>query len=258
MRKRKRISAKVRWEIFKRDNFQCVYCGSRESLQIDHGDSFARGGEDDKGNYVTACRLCNAGKRDSAFLPKDGGEDSTPIVRKGVEYTTETLADWGVALSHAAIWIKQGETHTVREIDGICSAAVRCDFLMQPLNFDYPRLNVVIVPLRDKGTYPPEEQARIRNAVILGYQEPTLIIMGSPWHFFGVMVVERYKGIARGFKVDEYLDELAEVYGNGWSPDETWDFCDLRDEFGLRPLRIKYCGWHPTCGEVYEEVKNDL
>jgi hypothetical protein len=258
MRKRKNIKAKVRWDVFKRDQFRCVYCGSQENLVIDHGDPFAHGGEDDVANFVTACRLCNAGKRDSAFLPKEGGEDGVPVVRKGVEYANEAMADWGVALSHAAMWISRGDTHKVQAIGGPQSADVKCDFVMQPLHFEYPRVNVVIVPLRDKGTYPPEEQARIRNAVILGYQEPTLILMGSPWHFFGVMVVDRHKGIARGFKVDGYLDELDEVYGSGWCPDETWDFCDPREEFNLRPHRIEYCGWHMTYGEAYEEVKNDL
>jgi hypothetical protein len=256
MRKRKGISAKVRWEIFKRDNFRCVYCGSQESLVIDHGDAFARGGEDAEDNYVTACRLCNAGKRDSVFLPTHPGE-VTGVTQKGVTYGSTLLADWGCALGHLTVGVGPGVTRSVSEIGGGRAASICTDFVIEPIELNYEKVNVVVVPLRDSGTYPAEEQARIRNAAILGYSEATAILMGSPWHFYGVLIDERYKGNPQGYALDGNLGTCGQVWGDGWYPDECWDFRDPRAEFGLRPARVDRCGWHMTPAEGFEEVMND-
>jgi hypothetical protein len=63
--KRKAISKKIRFEIFKRDNFKCQYCGSSAPdviLHVDHIKPVARGGDNDITNYITACESCNMGK----------------------------------------------------------------------------------------------------------------------------------------------------------------------------------------------------
>jgi hypothetical protein len=63
--KRKGISKKVRFEVFKRDSFKCVYCGRSAPeviLHIDHVQPHSKGGADDIFNYVTACESCNQGK----------------------------------------------------------------------------------------------------------------------------------------------------------------------------------------------------
>lgn len=65
MAKRKGISPKIRFEIFKRDDFSCQYCGvtSKESkLVIDHIYPIKHGGENDTQNLITACSRCNIGK----------------------------------------------------------------------------------------------------------------------------------------------------------------------------------------------------
>ncbi len=54
--------ADVRERIFGRDNNQCVNCGGREHLTIDHIISVYRGGVDDDDNLQTLCNRCNAGK----------------------------------------------------------------------------------------------------------------------------------------------------------------------------------------------------
>jgi hypothetical protein len=64
-RKRSSISQKVRFAIFRRDNFQCVYCGAqspRVVLEIDHKISLRDGGSSADSNLVTACDACNRGK----------------------------------------------------------------------------------------------------------------------------------------------------------------------------------------------------
>lgn len=63
--KRKSISKKLRFEVLKRDSFQCQYCGASAPnvlLQIDHVDPVANGGTNDILNLITSCEDCNAGK----------------------------------------------------------------------------------------------------------------------------------------------------------------------------------------------------
>ena len=64
---RKSLPPKLRFQILKRDNFTCVYCGkSRENdgvvLHVDHKTSLKDGGTDDPDNLVTSCTACNFGK----------------------------------------------------------------------------------------------------------------------------------------------------------------------------------------------------
>lgn len=59
------ISKKLRFEVFKRDSFACVYCGASAPtvvLHVDHLKPVASGGDNDIMNLVTACFDCNAGK----------------------------------------------------------------------------------------------------------------------------------------------------------------------------------------------------
>jgi 5-methylcytosine-specific restriction endonuclease McrA len=51
-----------RQNIFKRDSNQCVYCGTREDLTIDHVVPRSAGGKDNWYNLVTACQRCNSKK----------------------------------------------------------------------------------------------------------------------------------------------------------------------------------------------------
>ena len=65
MTKRKVLSKKVRFEIFKRDVFTCQYCGSKPPsvvLEVDHIIPVASGGDNDEDNLVTSCFDCNRGK----------------------------------------------------------------------------------------------------------------------------------------------------------------------------------------------------
>lgn len=65
--KRKAISKKTRFEVFKRDSFKCQYCGKCAPdviLNVDHINPVSKGGANDLLNYITACQDCNAGKSD--------------------------------------------------------------------------------------------------------------------------------------------------------------------------------------------------
>lgn len=51
-----------RKRIFKRDNNECVYCGSKRNLTIDHIMPRSRGGKNTWSNLVTCCSNCNLKK----------------------------------------------------------------------------------------------------------------------------------------------------------------------------------------------------
>lgn len=50
--------------VFRRDNHQCVYCGAKKDLTIDHVIPKSRGGKNDWFNLVTSCSKCNLKKAD--------------------------------------------------------------------------------------------------------------------------------------------------------------------------------------------------
>lgn len=58
------ISEELRAAVYERDNSRCVYCGSEEDLQCDHVVPLAKGGQTTFENLATACRPCNARKKD--------------------------------------------------------------------------------------------------------------------------------------------------------------------------------------------------
>lgn len=63
--KRRAISEKTRFEIFKRDSFTCQYCGIQPPqavLHIDHIIPVASGGTNVPENLITSCQSCNSGK----------------------------------------------------------------------------------------------------------------------------------------------------------------------------------------------------
>ena len=51
-----------RTRIFGRDNGECVYCGSKKDLTLDHVVPKSRGGGNDWTNLVTSCFKCNLKK----------------------------------------------------------------------------------------------------------------------------------------------------------------------------------------------------
>jgi hypothetical protein len=83
---RKSLSKRLRFEIFKRDGFRCVYCGTTPTqsvLHVDHVVPVAEGGTDDPSNLATSCADCN------------GGKSAVPLERKTLApaRTAEEVAD---------------------------------------------------------------------------------------------------------------------------------------------------------------------
>src|SRR5574343_1267798 len=59
------ISKKMRFDVFKRDSFTCIYCGQmppKVVLEVDHIVPVFEGGKNRMENLVTSCFDCNRGK----------------------------------------------------------------------------------------------------------------------------------------------------------------------------------------------------
>lgn len=87
------ISKRLRFEVLRRDNHACRYCGrtaTETKLTVDHVVPTALGGNDEPGNLAAACRDCNSGK--SANTP------DAPIVE---DVATDALR-WARAMQQAA------------------------------------------------------------------------------------------------------------------------------------------------------------
>lgn len=72
------LSVRARFEVFKRDDFTCQYCGRRSPevvLEVDHIVPLAGGGSDDPINLRTSCWECNHGKSDVPLATIVTGED---------------------------------------------------------------------------------------------------------------------------------------------------------------------------------------
>lgn len=63
--RRKPVAKRLRFEVLRRDNHTCRYCGASAPdvrLAVDHVIPVVLGGTDDPSNLVTACVECNGGK----------------------------------------------------------------------------------------------------------------------------------------------------------------------------------------------------
>jgi hypothetical protein len=89
--------AHIRFLVFWRDGFQCVYCGTSRAdapklqLNLDHVVPKREGGGDTFDNLVTACARCNAGKLD-VILPEHIRNLIQTIIKQNNERFLE-LAD---------------------------------------------------------------------------------------------------------------------------------------------------------------------
>lgn len=64
---RNRMSADLRFQVLKRDNYRCRGCGATaatEALHVDHIFPISKGGKTVLSNLQTLCRTCNLGKSD--------------------------------------------------------------------------------------------------------------------------------------------------------------------------------------------------
>lgn len=85
--KRTAVSKKTRFEVFKRDEFVCQYCGAtppRVVLHVDHIVPVAEGGKNNMDNLITSCEPCNLGKGATPLssVPKSLKEKTQEIAER--------------------------------------------------------------------------------------------------------------------------------------------------------------------------------
>lgn len=87
------VSKRLRFEIFRRDNHTCRYCGASApdvTLEPDHVVPVTLGGTDEPSNLVTACQDCNSGKTSTS--------PDSPLV----EDVEQDALRWSKAMEKAA------------------------------------------------------------------------------------------------------------------------------------------------------------
>lgn len=89
------VSKRLRFEILRRDDYTCRYCGRQPpevALCVDHVIPQALGGSDDPSNLTAACRDCNTGK------------DSVPPDAPLVARVEEDAERWRAAILEARFY----------------------------------------------------------------------------------------------------------------------------------------------------------
>lgn len=87
------VSKRLRFEILRRDNHACRYCGRSApdvALHVDHVIPVSLGGKDDPSNLVTACITCN------------GGKSSSSADQRTVDDVSQSALRWSAAMAQAA------------------------------------------------------------------------------------------------------------------------------------------------------------
>lgn len=112
---RRPLSKRVRFEVFKRDDFRCTYCGRHPPdvlLEADHITPVCDGGDDSQDNLTTACFDCNRGKGGVPLsaVPQSLADKAADIAEReeqlaGYRAVMQAKADrieldaWGVAFA---------------------------------------------------------------------------------------------------------------------------------------------------------------
>ncbi len=243
--KRKSLSKRVRFEVFKRDSFTCQYCGRKSPdvvLQVDHIIPVAKGGTDDIMNLVTSCVDCNQGKTDRSLSDNSVVE----MRRRQVELQQERLeqismmSEWQLSLIAA----RKAELAEVNRMYEILTDGERCikdSYLNSTVSklIDRYGLDAVLDALRE-GTRGYGGNARKALEKLGGIcanranpeinMKSMLLIRikrrfpGKPWNKVASLLDRGRKAMGMAFleEMKDWLDEDLGDYGN-----EDWnEFCD--------------------------------
>lgn len=90
------VTRRMRFEIFRRDDHRCRYCGAgapEAVLTVDHVVPVSLGGSDDPSNLVTACTECNSGKA-SSTIDSEVVDDIGSAARAWMAVMADAVAAW--------------------------------------------------------------------------------------------------------------------------------------------------------------------
>jgi hypothetical protein len=112
MAQRNSLSKKLRFEVFKRDDFTCSYCGKsppQTILEIDHIDPVSEGGNSDINNLTTSCFDCNRGK----------GKIKLNRIAPGIKENLELLKLKEEQLSEYRKYVKLIQKRVIKDINEV-------------------------------------------------------------------------------------------------------------------------------------------
>lgn len=134
------VSKRTRYEVLRRDNHTCRYCGEAApdvKITIDHVTPTALGGSDKPDNLVAACKDCNAGK--TSVQPGSDLVDNVTadqirwaaaIKVASAAMLTDREAQIGRCASFLAMWRRWDDDLTylprdwIRSVDGWLSGGI--------------------------------------------------------------------------------------------------------------------------------------
>jgi len=261
------IPPSVRLKVLIRDGFRCVYCGATKEddrLEVDHVIPASRGGTDDIGNLVVACRRCNIGKGKSEVVDVTE-EDRGVYVRRfergrgivapvpEIALMIQSTKTWPMILNEwmSKLEEKWDSVEAIPPPVNVYVASERCicqphfacrgrensDIAPAPCN-----IYVTCLPWKEIGAYEHHEKFTIKRAVVAGYETPSLIILGPPEAFMAFLIHTRHKGNPVGHMVDQHLEPWMKFRVDGWYPDEDDDFVDLREAFKHHQQHLRFRG----------------
>lgn len=189
------ISKRLRYEVLRRDNHTCRYCGARApdvGLTIDHVVPVALGGSDAPSNLVTACVDCNAGKTSSS--------PDAPLV----EDVEQDALRWARAMERAAQLQARREAAFADYVSAVDAAW--CSFLDGPAP-DMFRAGdgwAVRTPRDKVEEFPTEEEAR---AFLIRCDDRQPLPRPADWQ----SSLRRFFGL--GLEVDVVCNLIPDVMG---------------------------------------------
>lgn len=278
------IPPSVRLKVLIRDGFRCTYCGATKEddrLEVDHVIPVSRGGTDDIGNLVAACRRCNIGKGRNEVVDVvdsdkgvyvrrlshgrfDGtGELVSPVpdvvlMNQAARNWPQVIEEWGSKLREkwdcveaipAPVFVSVCEEERLCGPHFACRGRANSDIAPAPCN-----IYVTCLPWKEIGAYEDYERRMIKLAVVAGYETPSLIILGTPEAFMAFLIHTRHKGRPVGHMLDQHLEPYLKFEFDGWYPDENDDFVDLREAFKHRQRHLQFRGYADTADGDIEIV----
>jgi hypothetical protein len=145
--------AAIRLLVFWRDHFNCVYCGKSRmtdgaQLHLDHVVPVSHGGTFTFDNLVTACAMCNWGKRDAIF-----DEKTLALIRTLIRQNNERFRELADKSTRERIGVLQWEEVTINPYWKI----VTIEFNGERYNVTAPQQDAYVLRKLDGNNQPIDD-----------------------------------------------------------------------------------------------------
>lgn len=126
MARREHIPARLRHEVFRRDNYRCRECGATNketTLEIDHIVPVSKGGSNSLSNLQTLCKKCNRAKHTRTWVggATDSSSRRNKVNKIKIDYTARRYSEeyWNLVnkgLNEATSWEGSKRSNSNSEI----------------------------------------------------------------------------------------------------------------------------------------------